>query len=58
MDLSLSGNLALGFGIITCENLEQAWARASAEQKNVGGSAATACLRMDAIKQQYPLMHP
>jgi 6,7-dimethyl-8-ribityllumazine synthase len=57
MDLSLSDSLTLGFGIITCENMEQAWVRASAEKKNVGGSAAKACLRMDAIKQQYPLNH-
>jgi 6,7-dimethyl-8-ribityllumazine synthase len=57
MDLSLISNLALGFGIITCENIEQAWERASAEKKNVGGNAATACLRMDAIKQQYHVNH-
>ena len=58
MGLSLSGNIALGFGIITCENIEQAWVRASAEKKDVGGNAANACLRMNAIKQQYPLKHP
>lgn len=54
MDLSLDG-LAVGFGIITCENSEQAWARASADEKNVGGSAAKACLRMNEIKKKYPL---
>ena len=55
MDLSLSGPFAIGFGIITCENINQAWARASAKKKNVGGSAAQACLRMITIKQRYPL---
>ena len=55
MDLSLKGSLAVGYGIVTCENIEQAWTRASAEKKNVGGSAATACLRMNAIQQQYPI---
>ena len=55
MDLSLSDRLALGFGIITCENIEQAWERASVKNKNVGGSAAIACLRMSAIKQQYTI---
>ena len=54
MGLSLSNNISLGFGIITCENIEQAWARASPAKKNVGGSAAKACLRMIAIQQQYP----
>ncbi len=55
MDLSINFNIALGFGIITCHNIEQAWVRASAEQKNVGGNAAKACLRMGVIRRQYPL---
>ena len=58
MNLSLSGNLTLGFGIITCENIEQAWVRASVEKKNVGGSAAKACLRIEEIKKQFTLKHP
>ena len=58
MDLSLNGKFTLGFGIITCENIEQAWVRASIEKKNVGGSAARACLRIDQIKKQYNLKYP
>ena len=53
MDLAVSGGLALGFGILTCENSEQAWARASVDQKNVGGSSANACLKMIEIKKSY-----
>jgi 6,7-dimethyl-8-ribityllumazine synthase len=58
MDLSLSGGLAIGFGIITCENINQAWARASAKKQNVGGGAAHACLRMSTIQQKYPMAQP
>ena len=54
MDLAVMGGAPLGFGIITCENSKQAWARASADKKNVGGSAAMACLRMNDIKKKYP----
>ncbi len=46
MDLSVDHRLALGFGILTCETYEQAWVRASVEQKNKGADAAAACLRM------------
>ena len=41
-----------GFGILTCENYEQAWERADTAQRNLGGRAATACLRMIEIKSQ------
>jgi 6,7-dimethyl-8-ribityllumazine synthase len=54
MDLAVMGGASLGFGIITCENSKQAWARASADKKNVGGSAAKACLRMNDVKKKYP----
>lgn len=55
MDISTTHSAAFGFGILTCENSEQAWARASVDQKNVGGSAASACLRMIEIKKSYQL---
>ncbi len=55
MDISTTHSTAFGFGILTCENGEQAWARASVDQKDVGGSAAKACLRMIEIKKSYQL---
>lgn len=45
MDLTLEG-LAVGNGILTVENEEQAWERASAERLDKGGGAASACLAM------------
>ena len=51
MDLAVTHHLALGFGILTCETYEQAWARAAVDQKNKGGDAARACLRMIEVKK-------
>ena len=56
MDLATHYSVALGFGILTCENREQAWARASVDQKNVGGSAARACVRMMELKRDMRLV--
>lgn len=56
MDLSLRPGIALGFGVLTCENREQAWVRAAVDQKNKGAAAAAACLRMIALKRQYRLV--
>ena len=50
MDLAVSHRLALGNGIQTVENGEQAWARARVDEKNKGGGAAAACLDMLAIR--------
>lgn len=55
MDLSTDFCLALGNGIITCENEEQAWARARKEEKNKGGGAAEAALQMLKVKEQFGL---
>jgi 6,7-dimethyl-8-ribityllumazine synthase len=38
--------LAIGNGILTCENGEQAWARARVSEKNKGGGAAAAAFAM------------
>lgn len=54
-DLSCRYTLALGFGLITCENRDQAMARARLEEKDVGGKAARACLRMIEIKRYFRL---
>ncbi|MEP3244866.1 MAG: 6,7-dimethyl-8-ribityllumazine synthase [Sneathiella sp.] len=55
MDLTTDYCLALGNGIITCENDEQAWARARKEEKNKGGGAAQAALDMLTVKEQFGL---
>ena len=45
MDLTLKG-LCIGNGILTCENEEQAWARAKTSEGDKGGGAAEAALAM------------
>ncbi len=52
-DLACQYVLALGYGIITCENEEQAWERARADRKDRGGHAARACLRMLDLKRHF-----
>jgi 6,7-dimethyl-8-ribityllumazine synthase len=54
MDLTLEG-LAIGNGILTVENEEQAWERASAEKLDKGGGAAAAALAMIAIRRTFGL---
>lgn len=51
MDLAVNQQLAIGNGIITVENEAQAIARASKEQKDKGGFAANACLKMIKIRK-------
>jgi 6,7-dimethyl-8-ribityllumazine synthase len=53
MDMSLAFNAAIGYGILTVENMEQAKVRAEVKQGNKGGAAAEACLRMIALKTQF-----
>ncbi|MBL4907483.1 MAG: 6,7-dimethyl-8-ribityllumazine synthase [Sneathiella sp.] len=55
MDLSTDYCIALGNGIITCENEDQAWARAKKDDKNKGGGAAQAALDMLVVKEQFGL---
>ena len=52
MDLTLDG-LAIGYGILTVENQTQAQVRADIAQKNKGGEAATACLRMIELRDEF-----
>lgn len=54
-DLAIRYSLALGYGILTVENKEQAWARAARNQKNKGGEATRACLQMLDLKRQFRL---
>lgn len=52
MDLSVNGPLAIGNGIMTTENGEQAWARCDPERLDKGGFAARAALKMIALRRQ------
>ncbi|TAD91149.1 MAG: 6,7-dimethyl-8-ribityllumazine synthase [Alphaproteobacteria bacterium] len=51
--VALEHRLALGFGVLTCETGEQAWARADPNRKNKGAEAARAVLRMIDIRCQF-----
>ena len=55
MDLATISCVAMGFGILTCENMQQARVRADINQKNKGGEAARACLRMIDVKRHFRL---
>ena len=55
MDLSIHYCLAIGNGIITVENEEQAWARADVARGNKGGAAAEAALAMIALRKRFGL---
>ncbi len=50
MSLTLDG-LCIGNGILTCENDEQAWARARVSEGDKGGAAADAALAMIRFKR-------
>jgi len=50
-DLAVQHGAAIGFGILTCDNAEQAWERAKVDRRNKGAVAAAACLRMIEIKR-------
>ncbi len=52
MDLALAENIAIGNGILTVENEEQAWARADRTRKDKGGDAARAALAMANVKAE------
>ena len=54
-DLALKYSLALGYGILTVENQEQALARARRSEQDRGGHAARACLRMLELKNHFKL---
>ena len=53
MQLSIDRQLAIGNGILTVENKEQAWERALMSRKNRGGNAAFAAIRMLSIKEHF-----
>ena len=51
-DLAITHGIALGYGILTTENKEQAWARAARTEGDKGAHAAGACLAMIALKRK------
>ncbi len=51
MDMAVKDGVALGFGVLTCENYDQAWVRAAVDRKNKGKDAAEACLCMMELKK-------
>ncbi|MEM7766784.1 MAG: 6,7-dimethyl-8-ribityllumazine synthase [Pseudomonadota bacterium] len=53
MDLAVQRRLAIGYGILTVENQDQAWARADRGQKNKGRDAAEACLAMLEFRKKF-----
>lgn len=55
MDIAVIEALAIGNGILTVENDEQAWARARVGEKNKGGAAAEAALSMIALRTRFGL---
>src|ERR1700761_3622069 len=46
MNLSVERRLSIGYGVLTVEDEEQAWARARISEGDKGGFAARACLEM------------
>lgn len=45
-DLAVNHGLALGFGVVTAENADQARRRSDPDDRDAGGAAARACLAM------------
>jgi 6,7-dimethyl-8-ribityllumazine synthase len=52
MDLAVGKLLAIGNGILTVEDEEQAWARARVSEGDKGGGAARACLDVLSIRSR------
>ena len=53
MDLSIRDKLAIGYGIVTVNTMEQAKARAETHRGDKGGDAAHACLAMVALQRRW-----
>lgn len=58
MDLTVHERLAIGNGILTVENEDQAFARTRADRvEDKGGNAAKAALAMIALRKRFSLGH-
>ena len=53
MALTIYDCLAIGNGILTVENFEQAWARADKDRLDKGGGAALAAIAMARLKTDF-----
>ncbi len=53
MDLTLNHKLAIGYGIVTVNNMDQARARAFTDRGDKGGDSAHACLVMVALARRW-----
>jgi 6,7-dimethyl-8-ribityllumazine synthase len=51
MDLSYKQRLAIGYGILTVEDEDQAWVRARRAEGDKGGTVAKVCLSMIALRK-------
>ncbi|MBL8805948.1 MAG: 6,7-dimethyl-8-ribityllumazine synthase [Rhodospirillales bacterium] len=54
-DLAVQRGLAIGYGILTVENMTQAWARARRSEGDKGAGAAQAALAMIALRRSLRL---
>ncbi len=54
-ELALRYTVAIGYGILTVENKEQAWERARIDGRDKGGAAAQSCLHMLTLNPQFGL---
>ena len=52
-NLAVDHGAAIGYGILTTETRDQAWARAAVDQGNKGAYAARACLAMIGLRQRF-----
>jgi 6,7-dimethyl-8-ribityllumazine synthase len=52
-DLALNHKLAIGYGILTVENRDQAWARGAVDQGDKGRAAVDACLAMVGLARRF-----
>ena len=55
MEFAVEHKVALGNGVLTTRNEAQALVRSDPAQRNFGGQAARACLRMVALKSELGL---
>ncbi|HZR62498.1 MAG TPA: 6,7-dimethyl-8-ribityllumazine synthase [Xanthobacteraceae bacterium] len=53
MDLTINQKLAIGYGIVTVNTMEQARARAFVDRGDKGGDSAHACLLMVALARRW-----
>ncbi len=52
MNLSVEKGLPIGYGVLTVEDEDQAWARARVSEGDKGGFAARACLDMVSLRRR------